>query len=415
MKFEELNLKPLILKKIQEEGFLEPTEIQEKCIPEIKKGRDVVGQAMTGSGKTVAFSIPILESVVPGRGVQALILTPTRELCVQVTDTFHKFGREMGVHATAIYGGVGMEPQYHALKRADVVIATPGRLMDHMRRKSINLSGLRFLVLDEMDKMLDMGFVDDVDTIVRNIPKTRQTMLFSATMPQSINSLIHKYLNNPEILRAQTKVDKSLLKQVYYVVEQHEKFSLLVHLLKHKTTGFAMVFCGTRHQVDAITRNLQKNSITSMAIHGGLTQNRRMHALESLKKSSINVLVATDVAARGLDIQNVTHVYNFDAPKTPEEYTHRIGRTARAGKAGDAITLLSHRDFENFDRVLRDKTLEIRKEELPKFERIPFKAREDNFRRSGGRDFRGGGHGGRGPRRSFGTSKFQKRERWRDG
>ncbi len=408
MKFEELNLKPLTLKKIKEEGFLEPTEIQEKCIPEIKKGRDVVGQAMTGSGKTVAFSIPIIESVSSGKGVQALVLTPTRELCVQVADTFHKFGRELGVHATAIYGGVGMEPQYHALKHADVVIATPGRLMDHMRRNSIKLSGLRFLVLDEMDKMLDMGFVDDVDTIVRNIPKNRQTMLFSATMPQSISSLIHKYLNNPEILRAQIKVDKSLLKQVYYVVEQHEKFSLLVHLLKHKTTGFALVFCGTRHQVDAITRNLQKNGINSMAIHGGLTQNKRMHALNSLKSADIDVLVATDVAARGLDIKNVTHVYNFDAPKTSEEYTHRIGRTARAGQAGDAITLLCHRDFENFDRVLRDRTIEVIKEELPKFERIPFKAREDNFRR-------GDGYAGHRPRKSFGAPKFQKRVRWRDG
>lgn len=414
MKFEELNLKPLTLKKIKEEGFLEPTEIQEKCIPEIKKGRDVVGQAMTGSGKTVAFSIPIIEAVTPGKGVQALILTPTRELCVQVSETFQKFGRDMHVNATAIYGGVGMEPQYHALKRADVVIATPGRLMDHMRRKSINLSGLRYLVLDEMDKMLDMGFVDDVDTIVRSIPRNRQTMLFSATMPQSIHPLIHKYLNSPQILRAQTKIDKTLLKQVYYVVEQHEKFSLLVHLLKHKTSGFALVFCGTRHQVDAITRNLQKNSITSMAIHGGLTQNKRMHALESLKKASIDVLVATDVAARGLDIKNVTHVYNFDAPKTPDEYTHRIGRTARAGKGGDAITLLSNRDFENFDRVLRDKSIEVKKEELPKFERIPFKAHEDGFVRSAGRNIRGAGSGGPRPRK-FGAPKFQKRERWRDG
>ncbi|VVB59301.1 putative ATP-dependent RNA helicase [uncultured archaeon] len=408
MRFEDLNLKPLILKKIREEGFLEPTEIQQKCIPEIKKGRDVVGQAMTGSGKTVAFSIPVIEAVIPGRGVQALVLTPTRELCVQVCDTFHTFGKALGVNATAIYGGTGMEQQYSALKRADVVVATPGRLLDHMRRNSINLSRLKFLVLDEMDKMLDMGFIDDVDTIIRNVPKSRQTMLFSATMPESIHSLISRYLQSPVILKAQAKVDKSLLKQIYYVVEQHEKFSLLVHLLTHKTSGFAMVFCGTRHQVDAITRNLQKNGINSMAIHGGLTQNRRMHALNSLKSADIDVLVATDVAARGLDIKNVTHVYNFDAPKTPEEYTHRVGRTARAGKAGDAITLLAHRDFENFDRVLRDRTIEVKKEELPDFKRIPFRAREE------GR-FARGGHSGARPRRSFGAQRFPKRERWRDG
>lgn len=372
MKFEEMELNPLILKEIRKQGFTEPTEIQQKCIPEIRNGRDVVGQSLTGSGKTVAFAIPIIEKIVPGRGVQALVLTPTRELCVQVKDAFDTFGRAMKISAAAVYGGTGMQSQFYALRKAEVVVATPGRLLDHINRGSVRFESLKFLVLDEVDRMLDMGFIDSVDRIIHRLPKARQTLLFSATLSGSVYELARKYLHNPISLKAQISVDKSLLKQVYYPVKEHEKLQMLFHLLKHKTPGFALVFCATRHHVNTLTRNLQTKGINSMAIHGGLSQNRRLYALNALKSENIDVLVATDVAARGLDIKNVTHVYNYDVPKTSEGYTHRIGRTARAGKCGDAITILTQADFENFRNVLGDKSIEIAEAELPQFEKVKF-------------------------------------------
>jgi len=372
MKFEDLNLDTLILKEIKKQGFTEPTEIQQKCIPEIRKGHDVVGQSLTGSGKTVAFAIPIIEKIVPGKGVQALALTPTRELCVQVKDAFDTFGKTMKISAAAVYGGTGMQSQFYALRKAEVVVATPGRLLDHINRGSVRFDSLKFLVLDEVDRMLDMGFIDSVDRIIHRLPKTRQTMIFSATLSESVRALARKYLHNPVSLKAQISVDKSLLKQVYYPVKEHEKLPMLLHLLKHKTPGFALVFCATRHHVNMLTRSLQAKGINSMAIHGGLSQNRRLFALNALKDERIDVLVATDVAARGLDIKNVTHVYNYDVPKTSEGYTHRIGRTARAGKGGDAITILTQADFENFRKVLEDKTIEITEAELPPFEKVKF-------------------------------------------
>ena len=370
MKFEELKLNQLILKQAKKEGFKELTQIQEKCIPEIMKGRDVVGHSVTGSGKTVAFSIPILEGINLRGGVQALILTPTRELCVQVKDTFETFGRPLNIRTAAIYGGAGMGGQVNELKRAEIVVATPGRLLDHMRRKTINLSSVHFLVLDEVDRMFDMGFIKDVKTIMGAIPRDRQTLLFSATIPREVHGLIKRHLNEPVLLKAEIRIDKSLLKQSYYSLENQDKFSLLVHLLKQKPYGLAIIFCATRREVDRVSKNLKTVGIKSMAIHGGLPQNKRMRALESLKKEHIEILVATDVAARGLDIKNVMHVFNYDVPKTSEEYIHRIGRTARAGKDGDAITLLAMRDYGNFRNVLSDRSLIIKKVQLPQCEHI---------------------------------------------
>lgn len=403
MKFEEMKLNPLILKEIKKQGFTELTEIQQKCIPEIRKGHDVVGQSLTGSGKTLAFSMPIIEKIIPGKGVQALILTPTRELCVQVKDAFDTFGKALKISAAAVYGGTGMQSQFYALRKAEVVVATPGRLLDHINRGSVRFESLKFLVLDEVDRMLDMGFISSVDRIIQRLPKARQTLLFSATFSESVHALARKYLHNPVSVKAQTVVDKSLLKQVYYPVKEHEKFPMLLHLLKHKTPGFALVFCATRHHVNALTRSLQAKGVNSMAIHGGLSQNRRLYALEALKNEHIDVLVATDVAARGLDIKNVTHVYNYDVPKTSEGYTHRIGRTARAGKGGDAITILSQPDFENFRNVLADKSIEITEAEPPPpFEKAKFSIFAPRFE-SRGAPRRFGARGGSAPRRGFGA------------
>jgi len=390
MEFEKLNLHPDLMKSVNRLGYKEPTPIQEKCIPLIKDGKDVVGQSLTGSGKTAAFGLPMLEKVVKGKGLQALVLTPTRELCVQVCDAIAGFGQFMRIHVTPVYGGVGLQPQIDAMKTAEIVVGTPGRILDHLERRTIDLHNVGYLVIDEADKMFEMGFIEDVERIISQTPKSRQTMLFSATMSTMVLNLVNKHLKSPVVVREKIHVDKSLLRQLYYEVPMYDKFSLLVHLLKHKTAELAIVFCGTRHEVDIISRNLKVQGVDVMAVHGGLSQNKRSYAVDALKKSNISVLVATDVAARGLDISNISHIYNYDVPKTPEEYVHRIGRTARAGHKGEAITILTERDHENFRRVLSDRTLQIYKENMPSFQRVRFVVEERRERT--GRSF--------GPRRS---------------
>lgn len=408
MNFEQLGIHPKLQQAVREMGFDEPTPIQQQCIPLIKQGKDVVGQSGTGSGKTAAFGLPILEQVQPKQGIQALILTPTRELCVQVNDSLNTFGKHLHIRSTPVYGGVGISPQMDALRYAEIVVGTPGRILDHMERRTIDLRRVKVFVLDEADKMFEMGFIEDVERILSQVPKERQTLLFSATLPSSVSAIIRRHLREPVTIKTNIHVDRSLLRQVYYNVRQHEKFSLLVHLLKNKTSGLGMVFCATRHETDIVAKNLQTNGVRAMAIHGGLSQNKRLHVLEQLRKEHIDVMVATDVAARGLDIKNVSHVYNYDVPKSSDDYVHRIGRTARAGAEGDAVTLLSERDYDNFNNVLRDRTLQVKQEETPKFERAEFvrgAGRERrNFSGSGGRF---GGHRSQGssPRRGgFGSS-----------
>ncbi len=394
MKFNDLGLKPELMKAVVELGFEEATPIQVKCIPLIREGKDVVGQSGTGSGKTAAFGFPMLEIVQPRQGIQALILTPTRELCVQVHDSLRSFGKHVHIKTTAVFGGVGIGPQIDNLRHAEIVVGTPGRILDHLERRTLRLDKVKVFVLDEADKMFEMGFVEDVERIMSQVPKQRQTLLFSATIPSSVNALIKRHLHDPVTIRTNAHVDRSLLRQVYFNVQQQEKFSLLVHLLKHKTPGLAMVFCATRRETDVVAKNLMKNGVEAMAIHGGLSQNKRLHVLDQLKKSHIDVMVATDVAARGLDVKNISHVYNYDVPNTSDEYTHRIGRTARAGAEGDAVTMLTERDYDNFNNVLRDRSLHILKAELPQFERVVFVRGESYGNRGGGP--RGQGFGGRG-------------------
>jgi len=376
MKFEVLNINRKLLDKIREQGFKEMTLIQEKCLPEILKEKDVVGQAETGSGKTLAYCLPILDRITPGRGIQTLILTPTRELCVQVTDVFVDFGKKLGIKTTSIYGGVDIKPQIKNLHNSDIIVGTPGRIIDHMHRKTISFENIRFLVLDETDKMFDMGFLDDVEYIISNVPKRRQTLMFSATISKDIHGILHRHLSNPLIIKTQSCVDKNKLKQVYYdIYPPNKKFSLLVHLLKNDTSGLAIVFCSTRNETDIIGRNLRYQGIQATAIHGGMSQNKRLQSLNALKRGQTDVLVATDVAARGLDIKNITHIYNYDVPKTSTEYVHRIGRTARAGANGAAITLLTERDHDNFRRVQSDDELAIEKADFPDFISVPFMSR----------------------------------------
>lgn len=389
MTFEELKLRKETQKAIKELGFEKPTPIQENSIPKIREGKDLVGRSLTGSGKTAAFGLPILERIEKGKGIQSVILAPTRELAEQVKKELEKLAKYLGVKITSVYGGVGIEPQIKALKESEIVVATPGRFLDHVNRGTIELGNVGYFIIDEADKMLEMGFIEDVEKIMKNLPDKRQTLLFSATIPPEVNKLVKKYLNNPVEVKEQEHVDSSLLKEVYYDVRQHEKFSILVHLLKNETPGLALVFCATRRESDIVAKNLKKNGLKATAVHGGLTQNKRDKAVADLKKEDIDILVATDVAARGLDINNVTHVYNYDVPENAKEYTHRIGRTARAGREGDAVTLLTDRDHENFGRIHRERNIE--KAEKPQFSKVPFERNQgdDRGRGSKGRNQKG--------------------------
>ncbi|MBT3691114.1 DEAD/DEAH box helicase [Candidatus Woesearchaeota archaeon] len=394
MIFEDLGLNTNLFKTIKEMGFSKPTQIQEKSIPFIMQGKDVVGESETGSGKTLAFGAGIIEKVVPKEGLQALVLTPTRELAEQVMKAIDQFSSGNSLRTASVYGGVSITNQIHELTRAEVVVATPGRLLDHLQRRTIDLSKIRILVLDEADRMLDMGFVDDVERIVRSCPRERQTMFFSATIDSRIKSLANKYMVSPEIIMAGKQVDPSKLKQVYYDVTKNMKLSMLVHLLKEEKSGLAMVFCNTRMNTDFVVKNLKANKIDAIAIHGGFTQNKRSRSLDFFNRAKFGVLVCTDVAARGLHIDNVSHVYNYEIPSDSKDYVHRIGRTARAGEAGKVINLLCEFDYDNFRRIQRDYSeLSVEKMEKPHVERViairvessygkkPFRSRKKTWRK----------------------------------
>jgi ATP-dependent RNA helicase DeaD len=373
MSFEKLGIEPRILDILERAGFERPMPIQMRCIPLIKEGKDVIAQSETGSGKTLAFAIPIMEKLERGKGIQALVITPTRELANQITKEFLKLTAYKMVHITSVYGGVAIEPQIDSLKTADVVIGTPGRLLDHLERRTINLSGVKYLVLDEADRMLDMGFIDDVERIIRYTPRSRQTMLFSATIPGPVYAISQRYMRQPVPIETERHVKPEFLRQVYYDVVENEKFSALVHLIRKENPKLAMVFCGRRHTADAVAKNLQIQGINAVVIHGGLEQNKRERIISDTHAGNVHVLVATDVASRGLDIKGITHVFNYDVPEKKDDYIHRVGRTARAGKSGLAITILADPDYDNFRRILRDNPgLRIDDGGKPDFRRVPF-------------------------------------------
>ncbi len=363
------NLPPPIMQAVHEQGFTAPTTIQAKTIPLILAGKDVIGQSETGSGKTAAFGLPILSTIEHGRGVQALILTPTRELCIQVNDAIKAFGKHTPLKVISVYGGVGIGQQLLGFRTADIVVATPGRLLDVLKR-GCKLNSVRYAVLDEADRMLDMGFINDVEKILRSTPKNRQTILFSATISPKLQSLVRTYMHEPVSVQAKTHVDTKLLTERVYNLQSQDKFSLLAHLLKKEASGIALIFCGTRRCCDKVAKSLRAQKINAIAIHGGLSQSQRTHSITQLHKQGIGILVATDVASRGLHINNISHVYNYDLPQTPEDYVHRIGRTARAGAKGDAITFVTRQDFGEFRRILQEIKRQIPTEPLPQFEKV---------------------------------------------
>ncbi len=364
--FENLNLSEGLMKSINRLGYKEPTQIQRETIPLILKGKDVIGESATGSGKTLAFGAGIIERCNPKQGIQAVVLVPTRELAEQVKDEMIKISYNKQINIIAIYGGVSINPQIQNLRRTEVVIATPGRLLDHLSRRTINTSKVKIVVLDEADRMVEMGFIEDVERIIKSFPRERQTLLFSATMYGHTKNIARKYMGNPTIVHAEKMIDPTKLKQTYYDAPPKLKTELLVYLLKKEISDLAMVFCNTRRATEMLVAILKDNDVKAASIHGGLNQSRRLKTIDMFHNGKFGVLVCTDVASRGLHIEGVTHIYNFDIPKEPGDYIHRIGRTARAGKTGCVINILSHRDYDNFSRVIENnREFKIQKQERP--------------------------------------------------
>ncbi len=382
-----MNIEESVLGSLKDMGFNTPTRIQSETIPIIKQGYDVIGQSETGSGKTAAFGIPIAEKVIKNGKIQALILAPTRELSMQIANDLSEISHLKKLYIQTVYGGVAMLPQISGLRKAEIVVGTPGRIMDHMKRGTVDFSNLKIFVLDEADKMIDMGFIDDIQIIERSIPKDRQTLMFSATMPDCLLEIRERFTKNAKKIKTETKVREDVLKQYYYDVRQGEKFSLLVHLIKQENPILSIIFCNSRRDADAVFRNLQNNGVDAAVIHGGLSQQQRERVMEDFHNGSTKILVATDVAARGLDIKDVTHVFNYNIPRTMDDYVNRIGRTARAGKSGKAISLLSKEDHNFFRTIIRGFDYHIEKTETPDFRHLPFNIYHSDERMSGSRRF----------------------------
>jgi ATP-dependent RNA helicase DeaD len=409
--FESLNLSEQLKKAINRLGFKIPTQIQKDTIPLILEGKDVIGESATGSGKTLAFGAGIVKNCNPNEGLQAIVLVPTRELAEQVKDEMIKFSFEKDLKILAIYGGVSINPQIDHLKKSEVVIATPGRLLDHIDRKTINTSKVKIIVLDEADRMVEMGFIEDVEKIINVCPEKRQTLLFSATIQGLAKEITLKYMKEPITIFATKMVDPTKLKQIYYNVPYRLKKDLLVHLLKNEKSDLVMVFCNTRLATDMVVEKLKENGIKAIQIHGGLNQPKRLKIIDMFHKGRYNILVCTDVAARGLHIEGVTHIYNFDIPKDPPDYVHRIGRTARAGKNGFVINILSHRDFDNFSRLLSSyDEFQISEEKRPYIESSEMSNNSNDFSNKGKKIFNKDSSKEKSPNRS---SNFRKRRTFR--
>ena len=344
MKFNELHLSTELLAEIEKAGFVEASPIQEQTIPLAMAGKDVIGQAQTGTGKTAAFGFPTLEKIdTDNPAVQALVIAPTRELAVQSQEELFRFGRSKGVKVRSVYGGSSIEKQIKALKSgAHIVVGTPGRLLDLIKRKALKLSQIETLILDEADEMLNMGFLEDIESIISRVPEERQTLLFSATMPDAIKRIGVKFMKEPEHVKIAAKeLTTELVDQYYIRVKENEKFDTMTRLMDVEQPELSIVFGRTKRRVDELTRGLKIRGFRAEGIHGDLDQGKRLRVLRDFKNGNLDVLVATDVAARGLDISGVTHVYNYDIPQDPESYVHRIGRTGRAGKSGQSITFVA--------------------------------------------------------------------------
>ncbi|AIQ23191.1 MULTISPECIES: DEAD/DEAH box helicase [unclassified Paenibacillus] len=366
--FAEFGLEPKVLQAITELGFEEATPIQEQSIPLALTGSDLIGQAQTGTGKTAAFGIPLISKINrEDEKILALIMAPTRELAIQVSEEIGKLSRFKGLRSLAIYGGQDIGRQIRGLKKKpQIIIGTPGRLLDHINRKTIRLDDVQTVVLDEADEMLDMGFMEDIQTILKLVPEERQTMLFSATMPPNIQRLAQQFLNNPQHVSVIPKqISAPLIDQAYVEVPERQKFEALSRLIDMESPELAIVFGRTKRRVDELAEALQKRGYSADGLHGDLSQNQRDAVMRKFRDGSIDVLVATDVAARGLDVSGVTHVINFDLPQDPESYVHRIGRTGRAGKEGTAWSFVTPREMDHLHLIERVTRHRITRKPLP--------------------------------------------------
>ncbi len=386
-----LGLRPELVRALQELGITTPTLIQEKSIPAIKAGKDLIGMSKTGSGKTAAFGLPILEKIKPRAGLQALVIAPTRELAVQIGQELRKFGKYLPFRLATVYGGVSLAPQMEQIAQADIVVGTPGRLKDHLDRRTMDVSRLNCVVLDEADKMVEMGFIEDIEYLLSYMPKSRQLLLFGATISKEIDYLTQRYMHAPVTAEAEAQVQEEYLEQFYYNVPHHEKFSLLVHLLKKEPIQRAILFCSSRSTVELVSRNLRQQGIDNEMMHGKLSQNRRLRVIQQFHQGKTPILVASAVAARGLDIKDVSHILNYDLAADPQEYIHRIGRTARAGESGKAITLLSQKDYQAFSDILSRYRVNVQELPLEAFQRLRFDARRISSDRGSSPGYHGSG------------------------
>lgn len=367
--FEELNLSSNLRKAVTEMGFTEATPIQAETIPQLLKGRDMIGQARTGTGKTAAFAIPIIERVdTADKSLQALVMCPTRELAMQVTEEFRKLYKYYyGLSVVCVYGGQEISRQISALyKRPQIIVGTPGRIMDHMRRRTIKLDTIKFVVLDEADEMLNMGFRDDMETILGQTPKTRQTAMFSATMNREIMRLMNRYQNNPvHIDTTQHKISVPKIEQAYCDMLEGEKPDALTNIIDQHNLNVALVFSNTKSKVERIAKKLKNEGYPAEALHGGLDQRRRERVMNSFRGGAVRILVATDVAGRGIDVKNIDAVINYDLPQADEDYIHRIGRTGRAGKSGKAFTFVVGKQLYDLMRIQRAEGVKIDRIAIP--------------------------------------------------
>ncbi len=367
-RFDQFDLSPEVLKAIEDVGYEEPTPIQDRTIERLLTGIDIIGRAQTGTGKTAAFAIPIIEQLdVNEKSVGAIVLAPTRELAVQAAEEFNRLGAVKGIHTLPVYGGTSIERQIDALERGvHVIVGTPGRVLDHLRRGTLKLGKVRIVVLDEADEMLDMGFIEDITSILEATPKKRQTMLFSATIPNGVLSIAQRYQTDPETIKIKSEaMTAPNITQVYYEVDFTQKVEAISRLIDVAEEGKFLIFCGTKRECDDLTYKLNMRGYASEAMHGDFSQAQREKVLADFKENRADLLIATDVAARGLDITDISHVVNYSIPQDPETYVHRIGRTGRAGREGDAVTLVTPREKLQLKVIMKVSNATITKGKLP--------------------------------------------------
>lgn len=378
--FKDLGLSKLLLQAIDKLGFEEPTPVQAQAIPIVLDGKNLIAQAPTGTGKTLAFGLPILEKIKKQKNPYAIVLVPTRELCIQVAQELNRIGMQKQIFTVPIYGGQSIENQIKALKKGvQIVVGTPGRVIDHINRKTLDLSEVKCVVLDEADEMLDMGFEEDMKNILSRVPYQNQRLLFSATMPPAILNIAKQYITDAErISLSRENIVVPNIKQIFYEVKENEKLDVLARILDTETGGLVLVFCHTKRQTDEVAYALKNMGYSAEAIHGDYSQSQRERVMNSFRKKQINVLVATDVAARGIDVSDVSHVINYSIPQNPENYVHRIGRTGRAGKEGVAITFVTPREYKSLREIERITKSKITKSPLPELQEL-IEIKKNNF------------------------------------